>query len=134
VVDKDSQLFKSVAPILPIGLLVLLLLFALVSDIRVVSAIIPHHNIADPIVKDVLSRIATHTTPQVVVLVGPDHFDRSVYTNLIDTVRAHLPTHHRHFQIKQKFLNLPELHLFDTHVPLSRDFMNGQFYFSRWGF
>lgn len=41
-----------------------------------------------------------------------------VYTSLIQTVKAHLPSLHRYIALRKKVLNLKELHLYDMYVPL----------------
>ena len=41
-----------------------------------------------------------------------------VYTNLLDTVEAHLGTLHRYLSLRKKILGLDELHMYDVYVPL----------------
>lgn len=42
----------------------------------------------------------------------------SVYDNLIETVRKHLPLMHRYVSLRKKALNVPELHMYDLYVPI----------------
>ena len=44
--------------------------------------------------------------------------DTKVYSNLIETVRDHLPTLHRYLGVRKKALGLDELHMYDLHVPI----------------
>ncbi len=48
----------------------------------------------------------------------PNQIDIEVYTNLIGTVREHLPVLHRYLNLRKKALGLDELHLYDVYVPL----------------
>lgn len=50
-----------------------------------------------------------------------DNVPRSVYTNLIKTVRANLAPMHRYFELRRKKLKLKRLHAFDTYVPILAD-------------
>jgi oligoendopeptidase F len=42
----------------------------------------------------------------------------SVYTRLIEGVNRHLPAFHRYLKLRQRMLNLPELHYYDLYAPL----------------
>jgi len=42
----------------------------------------------------------------------------SVYQNLISTVHDYLPALHEYYALRQRVLALPELHVYDTYVPL----------------
>ena len=42
----------------------------------------------------------------------------SVYDNLIETVRKHLPLMHRYVSLRKKALGVPELHMYDLYVPI----------------
>lgn len=42
----------------------------------------------------------------------------SVYENLISTVHDYLPALHEYYALRQRLLALPELHVYDTYVPL----------------
>ena len=47
-----------------------------------------------------------------------DNVPTTVYTNLIDTVRATLDTSHRYLALRKKALKLKELHHYDSHCPI----------------
>jgi len=51
----------------------------------------------------------------------PDDIPIAVYANLIDSVHRHLKTLHHYYEVRRKALNLSELHLYDTRVPLVAD-------------
>jgi oligoendopeptidase F len=51
----------------------------------------------------------------------PHQIDRSVYENLIASVRARLPLLHRYVSLRKKLLKLPDIHLYDLQVPLVED-------------
>ena len=51
----------------------------------------------------------------------PDKVPQSVYDNLISTVRNHLPAVHAYFEVRKKKMNLPDLHHYDTYVPILAD-------------
>jgi len=48
----------------------------------------------------------------------PHQIDRSVYENLIASVRRHLPLMHEYIALRKKTLKLPEIHIYDLYVPL----------------
>ena len=50
-----------------------------------------------------------------------DDVAESVYDNLITTVRESLPALHRYYDLRRRLLQLDELHLWDTRVPLVAD-------------
>ena len=50
-----------------------------------------------------------------------ENIPEAVYDNLIDTVRAHLQPLHSYLELRQRVLELPELHFYDTYVPLIKD-------------
>ncbi|NGX39354.1 MAG: Oligoendopeptidase F, plasmid [Chlamydiae bacterium] len=51
----------------------------------------------------------------------PNQIDTSVYTNLVQTVRKHLPVLHRYMEVRKEGLALDELHMYDMYVPLLED-------------
>ncbi|HVK07181.1 MAG TPA: oligoendopeptidase F [Gemmataceae bacterium] len=51
----------------------------------------------------------------------PDVVPASVYDNLIAAVRANLPAVHRYYQLRRKLMNLPDIHFYDTYVPILTD-------------
>jgi oligoendopeptidase F len=42
----------------------------------------------------------------------------SVYTRLIEGVNRHLPTFHRYLKLRQRMMQLPDLHYYDLYAPL----------------
>lgn len=50
-----------------------------------------------------------------------DDVPLSVYDNLISTVREHLPPLYRYFDLRKRVLGLPEIHHYDTYVPMLGD-------------
>lgn len=51
----------------------------------------------------------------------PDNMPLSVYDNLIATVRANLPAVHRYLEVRRQKMQLPDLHHYDTYVPILAD-------------
>ena len=51
----------------------------------------------------------------------PHQIDLKIYLNLIQTVKTHLPVFHRYMKLRKQILGVPELHLYDLHVPLVKD-------------
>lgn len=47
-----------------------------------------------------------------------NNIDVSVYTNLIDTVRANLPQLDQYLEVRKKALGVDELHMYDLYVPM----------------
>ncbi|MCF7806781.1 MAG: oligoendopeptidase F [Simkaniaceae bacterium] len=52
----------------------------------------------------------------------PYNIDESVYTNLIESVRAHFPVLHDYVSLRKELLNLDEIHAYDMYVPAIREF------------
>ncbi len=50
-----------------------------------------------------------------------DKIDTSLYENLIQKVKAHLPSLFEYFKLKKEILGVDELHLYDIAVPLVED-------------
>jgi oligoendopeptidase F len=48
----------------------------------------------------------------------PNQIERSVYENLIASVRARLPLMHQYVALRKKLLKLPDIHVYDLYVPL----------------
>ena len=48
----------------------------------------------------------------------PDRVPGSVYQNLIDSVRRHLPAVHHYYDVRQRKMRLKDLHHYDTYVPI----------------
>jgi oligoendopeptidase F len=51
----------------------------------------------------------------------PDQVPLSVYDNLIAAVRANLPAVHRYYQLRRRLMKLPDIHFYDTYVPILTD-------------
>ncbi|MFO0941797.1 MAG: oligoendopeptidase F [Pirellulales bacterium] len=51
----------------------------------------------------------------------PDNVPVSVYENLISAVRANLPSVHRFFDFRKRYMKLDQIHHYDTYVPLLSD-------------
>jgi len=47
-----------------------------------------------------------------------DNLPRSIYTGLIETVRARIPAYQRYLEIRRKALKVDKLHIYDTYVPI----------------
>lgn len=51
----------------------------------------------------------------------PDNVPPAVYDNLIAAVRANLPAVHRYYQLRRRLMKLPDVHFYDTYVPILTD-------------
>ena len=47
-----------------------------------------------------------------------DNVPMSVYDNLIDSVHRNLPALYRYYEVRQRTMKLPEIHHYDTYVPI----------------
>jgi oligoendopeptidase F len=47
-----------------------------------------------------------------------DHCPAAVYDNLIAAVRSKLPAVHKYFQVRKRAMKLPDIHHYDTYVPI----------------
>lgn len=63
------------------------------------------------------AKIRNHSSPLAAAL-HDDNVPESVYRNLIETVRSHLPELHRYFDLRRKVLKLEKLDIFDLYNPL----------------
>jgi len=50
-----------------------------------------------------------------------DNVPTSVYDNLIASVHRHLPSLYRYFEVRRKLMGLPDIHHYDTYVPILSD-------------
>ncbi|MEZ6095989.1 MAG: oligoendopeptidase F [Pirellulaceae bacterium] len=50
-----------------------------------------------------------------------DKVPMSVYDNLIGSVRNNLPALHRYYDLRKRKMNLPDIHHYDTYVPILSD-------------
>jgi oligoendopeptidase F len=51
----------------------------------------------------------------------PDRMPVAVYDNLIATVHRHLPALYRYYDVRRRKMRLPEIHHYDTYVPILAD-------------
>lgn len=51
----------------------------------------------------------------------PDRVPQSVYDNLIAAVRKNLPALHRYYDVRRRKMRLPDIHHYDTYVPILAD-------------
>jgi oligoendopeptidase F len=51
----------------------------------------------------------------------PDQVPVAVYDNLIAAIHNHLPAVHKYYQLRRKLMNLPDIHFYDTYVPIQTD-------------
>lgn len=65
----------------------------------------------------VLSRIRKYPSALASAL-DADNIPESVYTNLVDTINAHLDVLHRYVDIRKKMLGVEEIHMYDMYAPL----------------
>lgn len=65
----------------------------------------------------VFSKIRKYPSALASALDG-DNIPESVYTNLVDTVNAHLDVLHRYVGIRKKMLGVDEIHMYDMYAPL----------------
>jgi oligoendopeptidase F len=70
---------------------------------------------------DVYYAQARHYAGARAMALFPDQVPESVYDNLVAAVRAHLPAVHRYFQLRRRALKLPDIHHYDTYVPIVGD-------------
>lgn len=50
-----------------------------------------------------------------------DNVPVTVYDNLIDSVRRHLPAVHKYYELRRRKMKLPDIHQYDTYVPILSD-------------
>lgn len=58
----------------------------------------------------------------------PHQIDRSVYENLIASVRKHLPLMHEYVSLRKKIMKLDEIHIYDLYVPLVEELQSNMTY------
>jgi oligoendopeptidase F len=66
------------------------------------------------------ARVRNHPSAREAALF-PDKVPVSVYDNLVAAVRANLPAVHKYYQVRKRAMNLPEIHFYDTYVPILSD-------------
>src|SRR6184192_3577241 len=70
---------------------------------------------------DVFHARARHYSSALEAALFPDDVPVSVYDGLITAVRANLKPLFRYFELRRRVLGLPELHHYDTYVPLVKE-------------
>src|SRR5881296_1580706 len=70
---------------------------------------------------DVFRARARHYPSTLEAALFPDDVPVSVYDGLITVVRANLKPLFRYFELRRRVLGLPELHHYDTYVPLVKE-------------
>ena len=64
----------------------------------------------------------THNYPSMIAAaLEPENIPLAVYDTTIETTRAHLPLLHRYTALKQRLLEVDELHMYDLYVPIVQD-------------
>jgi oligoendopeptidase F len=66
------------------------------------------------------ARVKNYTSARDAALF-PDNVPVAVYDQLIAAVRANLPAVHRYYQLRRRLMNLPDIHFYDTYVPILTD-------------
>src|SRR6059036_3278128 len=70
---------------------------------------------------DVFHARARHYSTALEAALFPDDMPVAVYDGLIQSVRANLKPLFRYFELRRRVLGLPELHHYDTYVPLVKE-------------
>lgn len=74
--------------------------------------------LAGSVHSDVYYARARNHTSALDAALFPDNVPRSVYEQLIQAVRKHLPAVHRYLEVRRKKMGLATLHHYDTYVPI----------------
>lgn len=61
---------------------------------------------------------ARHYPSSRAMAMAGENIPESVYDNLVDTVRAHLPAMYRYVSLRKRLLGVDELHYYDVYAPL----------------
>jgi oligoendopeptidase F len=77
--------------------------------------------LAGSVQQDIFEARARHHKSCLDAALFTDNVPRSVYENLIATVRAHLGPVYEYLDLRQRTLKLPDLHIYDTYVPILSD-------------
>lgn len=75
-------------------------------------------SLSGAVLQDVYQARARNHSSALEAALFPDNVPASVYTNLIDTVHANLDAVYRYLELRRKTLRLPQLHMYDTYVPI----------------
>ena len=70
------------------------------------------------ILKDVYQARARRYPSSLEAALFPDNVPRSVYDNLIGSVRRHLPAVHHYYEVRRRKMRLRDIHQYDTYVPI----------------
>ncbi|MBN2217127.1 MAG: oligoendopeptidase F [Pirellulales bacterium] len=71
--------------------------------------------------RDVYYARARNHASSLAAALFPDQVPESVYTNLIESVRRHLPALHRYYDVRRRKMRLRDIHAYDTYVPILSD-------------
>lgn len=74
--------------------------------------------LAGSIQRDVFYARARNYENSLAAELFPDKVSVKVYTNLIATVKRHLPTVYRYFDVRRRKMRLRDIHHYDTYVPI----------------
>jgi oligoendopeptidase F len=77
--------------------------------------------LAGSIQGDVFSARARNYSSALEAGLFADNVPTSVYDNLIQSVRRHLPGVHRYLDVRRRAMNLPDMHHYDTYIPILTD-------------
>jgi oligoendopeptidase F len=68
--------------------------------------------------RDVFYARARNFSSSLEAALFPDNVPATVYDNLIDSVRRHLPTLYQYYELRRRKMKLREIHHYDTYVPI----------------
>mgnify|MGYP005836718251 FL=1 len=74
--------------------------------------------LAGAIQRDVFYARARNFRSSLEAALFADNIPLVVYENLIASVRRHLPSLHRYYEVRRRKMGLEELHVYDTYVPI----------------
>ncbi len=77
--------------------------------------------LAGSIQRDVYYAKARNYASSLDAALFPDNVPTAVYENLITAVRGSLPAVHHYLDVRRRKMNLPDLHHYDTYVPILSD-------------
>ena len=70
---------------------------------------------------DMFTARSRHYPNSLQAALSDDNIPESVYRTLVQAANEGLPTLHRYFSLRQRMLNLPDLHYYDLYPPLVRN-------------
>jgi len=77
---------------------------------------------ASSLKKDLFLSRARKYNSSIEMALGADNVPIEVYDNLINTVYSHVGSLNKYMELRKKVLGLDEIHLYDTAVPIVKDF------------